>query len=367
MTGATSTPSPGNEPARTLRLAKRFQPAHLREQVLRLPRTGWPHAGRAARLDPKNPQRQVKLCRQGSVAPRHPLVRRETGRARTVTMSAKWSHCKPSWVSPASARYRALVHEAYVTWLSLAQPWQQAFEAAWTSWRSGSGAVGAAITNSEGAVVAVGQNRMLDLPGGSGPLARTLMAHAEMNALAGLAPGEYSGYTIYTTYEPCFMCAATIIGTYHIPKVAFAAYDPSWEGLLDAFGQHPAIARWLPEREHLGGPYGALAYVLHLTWILRHLPGPREAHQHFALPTWRSRGTSWSKTRSSTWRRMVRAPPTWLVHSGPTCAGCRAPVPDRRSSPSPCQRHPSARWSLLPGCAGAPRDRTRRRPRGKLD
>jgi len=174
------------------------------------------------------------------------------------------------------------VHDAYAIWSSLAQPWQQAFHAAWASWRSGSGAVGATITNSEGVIIAIGQNRMLDRPGGPGPLAGTLMAHAEMNALAGLLPGEYSGYTLYTTYEPCFMCAATIIGTYHIPKVAFAAYDPSWEGLLDAFRQHPAIACRLPEREHLGGPYGALAYVLHLVWIVRHLPGPHEAHQHFA-------------------------------------------------------------------------------------
>jgi tRNA(Arg) A34 adenosine deaminase TadA len=174
------------------------------------------------------------------------------------------------------------MHDAYATWSSLARPWQQAFDAAWASWRSGSAAVGAAIANSEGAVIVVGQNRMLDLPGGPGPLAGTLMAHAEMNALASLPPGEYSGYTLYTTYEPCFMCAATIIGTYRIPKVAFAAYDPNWEGLLDAFRQYPAIACQLPQREHLGGPFGALAYVLHLAWILRHLPGPHEAHQHFA-------------------------------------------------------------------------------------
>jgi tRNA(adenine34) deaminase len=172
--------------------------------------------------------------------------------------------------------------DAYATWSSLAQPWQRAFEAAWASWRSGSAAVGAAITDSEGAIVAVGQNRMLDLPGGPGPLAGTLMAHAEMNALVGLPPGDYRGHTLYTTYEPCFMCAATIIGTYQIPRVAFAAYDPSWDGLLDAFRHHPVIARRLPEREHLGGPYGALAYVLHLGWILRHLPGPHEAHQCFA-------------------------------------------------------------------------------------
>jgi tRNA(adenine34) deaminase len=167
-------------------------------------------------------------------------------------------------------------------WSSLAQPWQRAFGAAWASWQSGSAAVGAAITDSEGAVVAVGQNRMLDRPGGPGPLAGTLMAHAEMNALAGLPHGEYRGYALYTTFEPCFMCAATITGTYDIPKVAFAAYDPSWAGLLDAFGEYPAIARRLPEREHLGGPYGALAYVLHLAWILQHLPGPYEAHQRFA-------------------------------------------------------------------------------------
>jgi tRNA(adenine34) deaminase len=172
--------------------------------------------------------------------------------------------------------------DAYGMWSSLDEPWQRAFGAAWASWRSGSAAIGAAITNSEGDVVAVGQNRMLDAPGGPGPLAGTLMAHAEMNALAGLRHGEYRGYALYTTFEPCFMCAAAIIGTYDIPKVAFAAYDPSWEGLLDAFGRYPAIARRLPEREHLGGPYGALAYVLHLAWILQHLPGPYEAHRRFA-------------------------------------------------------------------------------------
>ena len=174
------------------------------------------------------------------------------------------------------------MHEAYAIWSSLAQPWQRAFDAAWASWRSGSAAVGAAITNSEGVIIAVGQNRILDSPGGPGPLAGTLMAHAEMNALVGLPPGDYGGHTLYTTFVPCFMCAATIIGTYHIPKVAFAAYDPSWDGLLDAFREHPGIARRLPEREHLGGPYGALAYVLHLAWIIRHLPGPHEAHQQFA-------------------------------------------------------------------------------------
>jgi len=171
------------------------------------------------------------------------------------------------------------MHEAQAVWSSLPQSWQRAFEAAWASWRVGSGAVGAVVADAGGAIVSVGQNRILDPPGGPGLLAGTLMAHAEMNALAALPPGEYDGHTLYTTFEPCLMCAATIIGTYHIPRIAFAAYDPTWHGLLDGFREFPAIAPWLPERDHLGGPYGALAYVLHLTWCLRQWPGGYEAHQ----------------------------------------------------------------------------------------
>lgn len=65
------------------------------------------------------------------------------------------------------------------------------------------------------------------------------MARAEMNVLAGLPPGEYSGHKLYTAYEPCFMCAATIIGTYHIPKVAFAAYDPPGTACSTPFASIP--------------------------------------------------------------------------------------------------------------------------------
>ena len=112
------------------------------------------------------------------------------------------------------------------------------------------------------------------------------MAHAEMNALASLPAvslfASYKGYTLYTTYEPCFMCAATIIGTYGIPRVAFGSYDPTWDGLHDAFRQYPTIADRLPEREHLGGPYGTLAYILHVTGLLRHWPRVYEAHERLA-------------------------------------------------------------------------------------
>ncbi len=108
------------------------------------------------------------------------------------------------------------------------------------------------------------------------------MAHAEMNALASLPAGDSSRYTLYTTLEPCFMCSATITGTYHIPRVVFAAHDPWWHGLHEALREHPVTARSLPQREHLGGPYGVLGYLLPVAAILEQGPGPLDAHERFA-------------------------------------------------------------------------------------
>ena len=92
------------------------------------------------------------------------------------------------------------------------------------------------------------------------------MAHAEMNALACLPVGSYDGYTMYTTFEPCVMCAATI-RIYRIPHVCYAADDPVWDGLHELLATFEPVARALPSRERLGGPYGAFAHVLHLSWL----------------------------------------------------------------------------------------------------
>lgn len=174
------------------------------------------------------------------------------------------------------------MQDPYAVWSSLGRPWQTAFEAAWASWRSGSLGVGATITSTEGTIVAVGQNRRMDPRDGPGPLAGIPMAHAEMNALASLPPGGCRASTLYTTFEPCFMCSAALTGTYQIPRVLFAARDPSWDGLEEALRRHPVTARSWPRREHLGGPYGVLAYVMHLVAILRYWPGPRDAHERLA-------------------------------------------------------------------------------------
>lgn len=93
------------------------------------------------------------------------------------------------------------------------------------------------------------------------------MAHAEMNALASLPRDAREGHTLYTTFEPCVMCAATI-RIYRIPNVIYASDDPVWDGLHDLFSQFEAVAGGLPKRECLGGSWGAFGHVLHLTRLL---------------------------------------------------------------------------------------------------
>lgn len=80
--------------------------------------------------------------------------------------------------------------------------------------------IGAVVVR-EGAVVAIGQNRVLR---DSDPT-----AHAEIVALraAGAAIGNYrlSGCTLYATLEPCAMCAGAMIHA-RLDRLVFAAADP---------------------------------------------------------------------------------------------------------------------------------------------
>jgi tRNA(Arg) A34 adenosine deaminase TadA len=163
------------------------------------------------------------------------------------------------------------VHDAAAAWASLDPPWQVTFGEAWTSFGSGSAGVGAAVTNGSGSIVATGRSRVFDKPDGRTPLAGTYMAHAEMNALACLPVESYHGYTLYSTFEPCVMCAATI-RIYRMPRVCYAADDPVWGGMHELFTTFEPIARALPERECLGGVFGAFAHVLHLSWLADRAP-----------------------------------------------------------------------------------------------
>ena len=166
-------------------------------------------------------------------------------------------------------------------WRALTPPWQAAIAAAWESWSRGSAAVGAALTDEAGDVIVVGRNRMAERAHSG--LSGTMMAHAEMDVLSQVPFGTRVNGALYTTFEPCLMCAATIL-LYKVPEVHYAAADPVFDGLHDWIGTHPFTADRVPRRHHLGGPFGAFCHVLHLAWLAAY-PAPDhvlEAHRRLA-------------------------------------------------------------------------------------
>jgi tRNA(Arg) A34 adenosine deaminase TadA len=156
------------------------------------------------------------------------------------------------------------------TWEALDDGWKASLEEAWQSWCDGSAGVGAAVVDRHGVVVARERNRRHDR-WQSSTLGGSRLAHAEMCVLASIPPGEFDDFTLYTTFEPCLMCASAII-LCRVPRVRYAAADPVWDGMHDWFRSLPFAATRLPERECLGGPIGAFAHVLHLSWIALWFP-----------------------------------------------------------------------------------------------
>lgn len=123
-------------------------------------------------------------------------------------------------------------------------PWRLALEQGWEAFRAGNPPVGAVITDSEGATVTLGRSRFYDLDGPAGQLAGTALAHAEVNALAQLAPGDHTGLTLWSSLEPCPLCAAAAM-TSRRGRVKFLASDSMWAGAEQLPTLNTAIAvRW---------------------------------------------------------------------------------------------------------------------------
>jgi tRNA(adenine34) deaminase len=150
-------------------------------------------------------------------------------------------------------------------WNDLPEPWQASLGEAWGSWKAGSVGIGAVVVHNQGDIVSRGRNRILESPTCPGVLAGTLVAHAEMNALVGVPLGQTRGCTVYTSLEPCLMCAATMV-MLKIGRVNYAAPDPLFDGLRDTLGAHPFCAGRIPEHEGpIAGPLGTFARLLPLT------------------------------------------------------------------------------------------------------
>ncbi|HET6530044.1 MAG TPA: nucleoside deaminase [Actinoplanes sp.] len=108
--------------------------------------------------------------------------------------------------------------------------WRPCFELAWEAFQAGSIPVGAVLTDANGDTVCSGRNRSGERAGPAGQVVGSSIAHAEINTLATLPPGDYADHTLYTTLEPCFLCTAALRHS-HVGVVRFAAADPMWHGV----------------------------------------------------------------------------------------------------------------------------------------
>lgn len=100
-------------------------------------------------------------------------------------------------------------------------------ELAHWSFLAGGLPVGSVIAPSGGEWISEGRNRVYDPARGPDRLQRTPIAHAELNALAGVdTETELAGMTLWSSHRPCPMCAAAceISG---VGAVVFIAPDPS--------------------------------------------------------------------------------------------------------------------------------------------
>jgi tRNA(Arg) A34 adenosine deaminase TadA len=154
---------------------------------------------------------------------------------------------------------------AEATWSALEPPWQRALELAWESCRAGSLGVGAVVTDPDGSIVATGRNRLFEPDPGDDHLGGTPIAHAETNALAKLRWGlDHSGHTVWTTLEPCLLCAGGI-RLAGVGAVRFLAADPLCDGLDGIPRLSPwAAAGWPTVKGPGSGQLSAFASVLHL-------------------------------------------------------------------------------------------------------
>jgi tRNA(adenine34) deaminase len=156
-----------------------------------------------------------------------------------------------------------------------AGPWRESFELAWEAFRAGTIPVGAVVADASGQIVARGRNRIFEQTAPPGQLAGNYIAHAELNALAGLplvgarrGRGPFEGHALYTTLEPCALCMGAAL-MMMVGEVRFASLD-RYGGGKELRLENPHTAR-LPLQlsgplDGLLGDLGELLHLAHFVW-----------------------------------------------------------------------------------------------------
>ena len=177
-------------------------------------------------------------------------------------------------------------------WTELVPAARRSLELAYESLIAGGLPVGSVLTDLPGDIVAEGRNRAYDPPGGADVLQGTPLAHAEMNVLAAVRTDwDLSGCTLWSTHQPCSMCAAAAAFT-SVGTVRYVAPDP-WAVAAGA----TAEASGSP----LGDPrWARVAGVLFVLGVANRVgPEPRSGRDRAAAPA-RSHRRNPARSRPST-------------------------------------------------------------------
>jgi tRNA(adenine34) deaminase len=157
-------------------------------------------------------------------------------------------------------------------WEALEPAWREAFELMWEAWLGGSIPVGAVLLDESGAVVRRARNRIFEDDPPAPQLARSRLAHAELNLLVGLTSAQtYEGWGLYTSFEPCLLCLGAAYAM-RVGRVVFAGED-AYGGATrfaqenDDMRAHPVVVEG-----PLPGPFGLLAELLPLAFFVRNRP-----------------------------------------------------------------------------------------------
>lgn len=126
-------------------------------------------------------------------------------------------------------------------WHAVDAAFRGALAEAWTSLVSRGLPVGAVVSSRDGVELAKGRNRVYDPRGGSDPLQKTPLAHAEMNALAAVpSDTDLSRCILYSTHQPCSMCQAAA-DFIEVGEVRFLVSDPSAVEPSDRYSFTPDV------------------------------------------------------------------------------------------------------------------------------
>lgn len=158
-------------------------------------------------------------------------------------------------------------------WAALPVPWRVAFDEAWAAWCAGNFGVGAVLVDpDDGEIVSRGRNRVTERDPPPGTIGGNFLAHAEMNAFAAMPRFFARGLHLYTTLEPCLMCAAAAIQL-NVAHVHFAVADEFFDGMHDMWLGHPYTMERRPARSGpLPGRLARFARVLPLSFTMRWMP-----------------------------------------------------------------------------------------------